>query len=67
MSIRALVNAGAGKVRGGRGFSRGEFEKAGWSPEAGLTAGVTYDPRRKSTHEHNVVRLQELRESAAQS
>ncbi|MEM3442862.1 MAG: ribosomal protein L13e [Candidatus Bathyarchaeia archaeon] len=41
------------KQRFGKGFSRGELEKAGITLKEALKRGIPVDPRRKTTHEEN--------------
>ncbi len=59
--IRPSVKGGKGRLRTGRGFSKGEIEKAGWTAEDADTAGVAVDPRRKSCHDANVEKLGEIK------
>lgn len=61
---RPRVKTRTGKTRGGRGFSRTEFEKAGWDPEIAFGHDVAFDPRRKTCHEGNVAKLKALKEAA---
>ncbi len=50
----------ADTFRQGRGFSRGEIEKAGASVDDLKTAHLRIDPLRRSVHEVNVKSLKEL-------
>ncbi|MHA1772196.1 MAG: ribosomal protein L13e [Candidatus Thorarchaeota archaeon] len=49
------------KWRPGRGYSKGELEKAGLTVRAARRAGYPVDVRRKSVHPENVKILQDIR------
>ena len=49
-----------GTMREGRGFSRGEIDKAGATVDDLKMAHLRVDPLRKSSHEENIKTLQEL-------
>ncbi|MCE4628543.1 MAG: 50S ribosomal protein L13e [Desulfurococcales archaeon] len=49
-------------TRRGRGFSLGELEKAGLTPEKAKKLGIYVDKRRKTVHEWNVKSLKDYLE-----
>jgi ribosomal protein L13E len=53
-AIEPRVFKKGGKQRRGRGFSRGEIEKAGSNPALALKLGVPVDLKRRTAHEENV-------------
>ncbi len=59
MMKRALVKKG-GTLRKGKGFSLGELEQAGVTPEQARRLGIPVDRRRKSVHGENVEALRVL-------
>lgn len=56
MEVYAIVNR-KGKLRKGKGFSRGELKEVGFSPKHALKLGIQIDPRRLTTHDQNVKTL----------
>ena len=56
MQVYAIVNRKK-KLRKGKGFSRGELKKVGFSSKQALKLGIQIDRRRSTTHDQNVKTL----------
>jgi large subunit ribosomal protein L13e len=54
MVKRPKVSEKRGRRSLGRGYSRGELEKAGISMSEAVRLHVAVDPRRKTAHEENI-------------
>jgi ribosomal protein L13E len=56
-TIEPKVFKPGGKQRRGKGFSRGEIQKAGSNLPELLRLGVPVDPKRRTAHDENVEAL----------
>jgi large subunit ribosomal protein L13e len=58
--IEPKVRRPRGKVRLGKGFSRGELIKAGTRYDEAVKLGIPVDVRRRTIHEENIEALKEF-------
>ncbi len=55
--IHAKILKPDGEQRSGKGFSKGEVQKAGLNPVDARRFGLPVDPRRKTVHDDNVATI----------
>lgn len=59
MKIRPAVRKNNGRMREGKGFSKGELRKVGIDSRQALRLQIPIDLRRKTKHEENVKTLKQ--------